>query len=151
MLARIFAGGLVAVALSGCAGGALLAAPSTGTVIGHVEVRICGGAYQIDQPPCQVRPDPGVILTFAPMSNADGSTGSLRHATTDAKGAYTISLPPGTYTVSAASPPTSSTKWLPQAIANNALAPRAFSGPQRVTVVAGRAVTADFTYLIELL
>lgn len=151
MLARIFAGGLVAVALSGCAGGAFLGAPSTGTVIGHVEVRVCGGAYSIDQPPCQVRPDPGVVLTFALTSKSNGNTGSLPHTTTDANGAYRISLPPGTYTVSAASPQASSTKSLPQPIANNAVAPRAFSGPQHVDVVAGKTVTADFTYVIQLL
>jgi hypothetical protein len=151
MLARMFAGGLLAIVLSGCAGGALLAAPSTGTVSGHVELRVCGGAYQIDQSPCQVRPDPGIILTFVLISNSNGSTGSPPHISTDANGAYTISLPQGTYTVSAASPQTFSTKSLPQTIANNALAPRAFSGPQHVDVVAGRTVTADFAYLIELL
>jgi hypothetical protein len=119
----------MAVALSACAGGLSSGAPPTGTVTGHVQVRACGGAARADGPVCQVRPYPNVTLTFDPIS-ASG-TGPARTATTDARGAYAIALPPGTYTVSVTF--------------------TRFGGPRQVAVTAGKTVTADFSYLIELL
>jgi hypothetical protein len=76
----------------------------------------------------------GATLTFQPT--AAGSTSKL---TTDSSGAYRIDLKPGTYRVHATEE--GSTR---QGFAG-------FSGPTTITVVAGKTVTADFTYTIQLL
>lgn len=126
---RVFAAALMAVALSACAGGPSIGAPPTGTLTGHVQVRACGGAARDDGSVCQVRPSPNVHLTFDPLKPT--TTGPVRTATTDAAGAYTITLAPGTYTVT--------------------VEYTRFGGPRQVTVTSGKTVTADFTYLIEML
>ena len=149
MLGRIVAGGLLAIALSSCAGGAFLAAPPTGAVTGHVEFRVCGGAYRIDQPSCQAHAVAGTVLTFHPVG-ASGKQ-SDGHATTDAKGAYTIALAPGTYSVNPGTGPAYPSGPQPQALLDSAMAPRGFTGPRQITVIAGKTVTADFAYLVELL
>jgi hypothetical protein len=149
MLGRIVAGGLLAIALSSCAGGAFLGAPPTGTVTGHVELRVCGGAYRIDEPACQAHAATGIVLTFHPVG-ASG-TQSDGHATTDAKGAYTIALAPGTYSVNPGTAPAYPSGPQSQGWLASAMAARGLSGPRQVTVIAGKTVTADFAYLIELL
>jgi hypothetical protein len=149
MLGRILAVVPMAILLSSCAGGAFLAAPATGKVTGHVEVRVCGGAYRLDQPACQAHAAAGIVLSFHPVT-ASG-TQSDGHATTDAKGAYTITLAPGTYSVNPATAEAYATGPAPQAFVGSAMAPRGFDGPRQVTVIAGKTVTADFAYLIELL
>ncbi|HEY9286563.1 MAG TPA: hypothetical protein VIT43_00915 [Candidatus Dormibacteraeota bacterium] len=136
-----FARALIAVALlslvSGCAAGPALFGSQTGTVIGHVMVRACGGANRDDQNGCHVSPRSGVRLTFS----TDGST--PRSVDVDNSGAYTIDLRPGTYAVK-----------LDVFGSSLSTGPRPkppFAGPSRVVVSAGKTVTADFTQTIELL
>jgi hypothetical protein len=64
--------------------------------------------------------------------------GDMSFATTDAGGAYTIALPPGDYLVS----PKDASSLGPA---------RRWGGPNVVTVGAGKTVTADFGYTIQLL
>jgi hypothetical protein len=129
MRMRVFVGGLIAVTLAACAGGPSLGAPPTGTLTGHVAVRACGGAARADGPVCQVRPSADVVLRFERLPS--NGTGAVRTATTDTAGAYTIALAPGTYTVTVEF--------------------TRFGGPRQVTITSGKTVTADFTYLIEML
>lgn len=146
MFSRALVACLLAAVLCGCGAGAALFGPSTGTVTGHVQIRACGGANQGGQTSCPTSPYAGVTLTFALTPPA--GTGSRNTATTDANGAYRIALPPGTYTVTAAQPSAS----VPR--------PKAFSGPpavvagfltRQIIVTAGKTLTADFAYVIELL
>lgn len=146
MFSRALIACLLAAVLCGCGAGAALFGPSTGTVTGHVQIRACGGANQGGQTSCPTRPYAGVTLTFA-LTPAAG-TGPEKTATTDANGAYRIVLAPGTYTVTAAHP--SSTAPQPQAFADAPAVARGFE-PRQVTVTAGKTLTADFTYVIELL
>jgi hypothetical protein len=131
MLKRALFGCLLAVVLSACAGGPAIFGPSTGTVSGHVSVRACGGAYRLDQPGCPTQPVAGARLSFR-LASPNG-THSDRTATTDAAGAYTIALPPSNYTVTVTTTSNVSPK------------------PRQVTVLAGKSVTVDFVYSIELL
>jgi Carboxypeptidase regulatory-like domain len=134
MLSRALIACLLAATLAGCGGLASLFAPATGTVTGHVQIRACGGAYRPQQTGCPAQPMAGATLTFQPID-----AGSPSKITTDSSGAYRIDLKPGTYRVHAMEE--GSTR---QGFAG-------FSGPTTVTVVAGKTVTADFTYTIQLL
>lgn len=144
MLKRSLVVGLAAIALSAC-GGQLAGTPSTGTVTGHVQLRVCGGAAIADQPPCRVSPAQGTTLTFDA-----GQPGVNKHnAVTNAAGAYSIALAPGTYTISigaAVVPGPPETQG-----ASSAAAPQSLAGPRQVTVVAGKTVTADFAFVVKLL
>ena len=131
MLKRALFGCLLAIVFSACAGGPAIFGPSTGTVSGHVSVRACGGAYRLDQPGCPTQPVAGARVRFR-LASPNG-TQSDRTATTDAAGAYTIALPPSSYTVTVTTTSNMSPK------------------PRQVTVLAGKSVTVDFVYTIELL
>jgi hypothetical protein len=139
MFQRALLAATLATILSACSAGSALAPPSTGTVTGHVQIRACGGAARPEQTGCPAHPDAGVVLTFL-LTPAAGK-GSEKTVTTDANGAYRVVLAPGIYTVHAASPSTP----------RNPVAPGTFGGPQQVTVTAGKTITADFAYMIELL
>jgi hypothetical protein len=130
MISRALIACLLAVALSGCGAGTSPFAPATGTVSGHVQTRACGGVYRPEQTGCPARPMIGAKVTFQLIDGSSTST-----ATTDSSGAYRIDLKPGTYMVQASEGPAKS----------------ALAGPRTVTVVAGKTVTADFIYTIQLL
>ena len=129
MFARALIACVLTMVLAGCGAGASLFAPSTGTVTGHVELRACGGAYRTDQTGCPTQPYAGVTLTFT-------GTGSDKVVTTDASGSYRIDLEPGTYNVQASGPRKPA---------------GGLGGPRQVVVAAGKTVTADFVYTIQLL
>lgn len=131
MHGRFLAGVLLVLLLTACGGPGVLTPRSTGTVSGHVMSRLCGGAYraQAEETPCAVRAMPDVKLTFHQLSGSTTST-----ATSDSSGAYRVDLPAGIYTVEVTSAGTSR-----------------FSGPKQVTVITGQTVTADFSFVIELL
>jgi hypothetical protein len=121
---------LLVMALAGCGGPGVLVPRSTGTVTGHVMLRACGGAYRMPETPCSVRPVSGATLTFQL-----GGTSTSARTTTDSTGVYHVDLQPGTYLV---------------AVTGVGVYSRS-NGPRQVTVTAGKTVTADFTYAIELL
>jgi len=131
MLSRALIGCVLAAILSGCGGGASFFGPGTGTVAGHVTIRACGGAYRPEQTGCPPQPMAGAKLTFQSIDSASAST-----IITDSTGAYRIDLKPGTYRVKPA---------------EGVPAKHGFVGPSTVAVVAGKTVTADFTYTIQLL
>lgn len=129
---------LTAIALGwilvGCGAVNGTASPTTGRVAGHVTVRVCGGANRENQAGCQVYPSPGVTIAF---SDALGTHGS--RATSDPAGSYAINLPAGRYEVTIEP--------------GDPAGPSRFDqGPPRfVTVVAGKTLTADLAYTIQLL
>lgn len=130
MFQRALLLGLLALGLAGCGPGSSLFTPSTGTVTGHVNVRACGGANREGLNGCPTQPVTGARLTFHLIGSSGSST-----VTTDATGAYRLDLKPGGYRVDV-----------------GAVAPFSrFGGPGQVTVTAGKTVTADFTFTIELL
>jgi len=129
MFARALIACLLVMVLAGCGAGASLFAPTTGTVTGHVELRACGGAYRTDQTGCPTQPYADLTLTFT-------GTASDKAVTTDAGGSYRIDLNPGTYTVQASGPRHPA---------------GGLGGPRQVVVSAGKTVTADFVYTIQLL
>ncbi len=126
MLSRALVACLLAVSLCGCGAAA---SPATGTVTGHVQIRACGGAYRPEQTGCPARPMTGAALTFQLIGSSASTT------TTDSSGVYRIDLKPGTYTV--------------QLMEGSAK--RDLAGPRTLKVVAGKTVTADFIYTIQLL
>ena len=137
---------LVATLLGGllCAcGGTGMVPPAPATVTGQVQIRVCGGANRLGQPACQVRPYAGGALEF--QLSPPAGKGSDRLAVTDASGRYTIVLPPGTWTVTAVDAKTSQQLPRPPAF------PQAQGSPRQITVIPGKAITADFVYTIELL
>ena len=131
MISRALIACLLAAALSGCAAGASLFGPSSGTATGHVQIRGCGGVNRPDQTACQVQPMVGATLTFQLVDRSSSTT-----TTTDSAGAYRIDLKPGTYTVQATQKDSAKID---------------FSGQTTVTVIAGKTVTRDFTYTIQLM
>jgi len=133
---------IIAALLCGCAATPASLGPSSGTVTGHVMVRACGGAYRLDQNGCRVGPAEGAQVTFVLAGASQGAT-----AITDASGAYRLTLKPGTYVVQIE--PQGMTSPVPAA--GTAGSSRGYAGPKQVTVSAGRTVTADFTYTLELL
>jgi hypothetical protein len=143
MFPRALVACLLAAVLCGCGAGAALVGPSTGTVSGHVLVRACGGANRTGASACQAQPYAGGALEFQ-LTPPTGK-GSDRLVTTDASGHYSIVLQPGTWTVT------------PVASASSQQLPRlpAFAGaigvPRQVTVSAGKTLTVDFAYTIELM
>jgi hypothetical protein len=133
MFARALVACLLAAVLAGCGAGPSLFGPSTGTVTGHVQLRACGGAYRQGQTSCPTHPYSGVTLRFTLASAA--ATASDQAITTDSSGSYRIDLKPGTYSVRASGP-----------------GDQAGSiGPRELVVTAGKTVTADFVYTIQLL
>ena len=148
MLRRTLLAALLAAFLSACSAGSALFGPSTGTVTGHAQFRACGGANRPEQTGCPSRPYAGVTLTFQRTSGA--ANGPEKKVTTDANGAYRVDLAPGTYSVRAAGPFTSATLPNAQSFAD-AQGAGGFGGPRQVVVTAGKTVTADFVYTIQLL
>jgi len=134
MVFRALVACLLGAALCGCGAGPLPVAPVTGTVTGHVQIRACGGAYRPEQTGCPARPMAGAKLTFQSIDATSTST-----TATDSSGAYRIDLKPGTYSVQV----------MEQGSGQRGFA--GFAGPRTVSVAAGRTVTADFTYTIQLL
>jgi len=143
MLKRVLFGCLLAIGLSGCAGGPALLGPSTGTVTGHVTLRACGGAYRVDQAACSSRPMAGATVSFRLTSGSGASREQT--AVTDPSGAYRLELAPGTYTIAL-----SSTGSSPQTSGGPAV-PAASGAPRQVTVIAGKTVVADVAWTIQLL
>jgi hypothetical protein len=144
MFRRALLACLLAIALTACAGGPALFGPSTGTVIGHVQLRACRGASLDEPTACPPRPMPDVTIRFQLAGTSTSST-----TITDSTGSYRVDLKPGTYTVQLLE--TGSAKRpLPGAFADKASAIRGFTGPRSVTVVAGQTVTADFSYTIQM-
>jgi hypothetical protein len=145
MFSRALVACLLAATLSACGAGASFFGASTGTVTGHVQMRACGGAYRPEQTGCPARPMTDVTIVFQQAGTSNSFT-----ATTDATGAYRIGLKPGTYTVQPAE--MGSVKLpKPGADAGNSAPVRGFGGPRSVTVVAGKTVTADFSYTIQMM
>lgn len=129
VLKRVLIGLSIAITVAGCAGSPLAAA-RTGTVSGHVSTRACGGANRENIAGCQFRPAAGVTLSFRELT-----AGTVRMASTDKAGSYSISLPAGKYQVEPKDP---------------------ISGPRReapriLTIAPGQSVTADFSYTLQLL
>jgi hypothetical protein len=145
MFSRALVACLLAAALCGCAAGASLFGPSTGTVTGHVQLRACGGAYRPEQTSCPARPMADATLVFQEVSTSNSST-----VTTDSAGAYRIDLKPGAYTIRVAEIG-SAKQPRPGAFADNPLAVDHTAGPEAVTVIAGQTVTKDFTYTIQMM
>lgn len=133
---------ILAGLLCGCAATPASFGLSTGTVSGHVMVRACGGAYRLDQNGCRVGPADGARVTFVLAGSSERVT-----ATTDANGAYRLTLKPGSYGVQVEQPGEQS----PLPTVGRSGAARGYAGPQQVTVLAGKTITADFSYTIELL
>jgi len=131
MFRRIALAALTCALLSSCAAGAGLFPAATGTLAGHVIARACGGAYQQDQTACRSTPLAGARLTFANPGRSSSVT-----VQTDARGGYSVALPPGPYDVTVTAP---------------ALAGRRLTGPARVTVTAGKTTTADYALTMLLL
>jgi len=129
MFARALIACLLATVLAGCGGGPSLFGPSTGTVTGHVQLRACGGAYRQGETGCTTQPYADMTLMFT-------RTGSDQAVTTDSSGSYRIDLKPGTYTVQASGPRKPA---------------GGLAGLRQVVVTAGKTVTADFVYTIQLL
>ena len=144
MLKRALFVCLLAIALGGCAGGPALFGPSTGTVTGHVTMRACGGAYRPEQPGCSARAMAGAMVSFRLVSG--NGTPTAQTAVTDGSGAYTVKLAPGTYAVSL-----DSTGYDAQASPHPAVVPGIGVAPRQVTVLAGKTVTADFSWTIHLM
>lgn len=135
---------VLAVGLSACAATSAFG-PQTGTVRGHVFLRVCGGPMPVQgtpSPTCIPRPFPSAVVTFEPQAGA-----AIMTAVTDAAGAYAITLAPGTYTVrTAESPaPAGSSRGIASRMPPSVVAPRT------VLVSAGQTVTVDFTVDVELI
>ena len=134
MFARALIACLLVTVLAGCGAAPSLFGPTTGTVTGHVQLRACGGAYRAEETGCPIHPYAGVTLTFSLTSAAATATGQA--VTTDSSGSYRIDLKPGTYTVRASGPGDQA---------------GGLAGAREVVVAAGKTVTADFVYTIQLL
>ena len=133
MFVRVLIACLLGAVLAGCGAGPSWFGPSMGTVTGHVQLRACGGAYRPGQTSCPTHPYAGVTLTFTPTQ---AGTGSDQAVTTDSSGSYRIDLKPGTYNVRASGPGDQA---------------GGLGAPRKVGVAAGKTVTADFVYTIQLL
>ena len=151
-LIGVLSGVIATMALAGCAAGPALGGPATGHVTGTVIVRACGGAFGEDQAPCRVSSALEAEFVFQL-----GGAGVMQTATTDVNGRYGIDLKPGTYTVQVigirvtsvrASHAGSASPLAPASTSNGA---GRVAGRRTVEVVAGRTVTADFTFTIQLL
>ncbi len=143
MIRRIALAVLASTLLSSCAAGAGLFSAATGTVAGHVIARACGGAYQEDQTACRSTPLAGARLTFANPARSSSVT-----VQTDARGGYSVALPPGQYDVTVTAPAPASAA---AAGASAAPAGRRLTGSARVTVTAGKTTTADYALTMLLL
>jgi hypothetical protein len=115
----LFVLALCLIANSGCT----VPAP-TGIVHGEVGWRVCPGPARPDYV-CKPRALPGASVTFRAVGG-----GKSVVAMTGASGAYSITLPAGTYDV----------------MLGGAREGLPYDGPKRVTVIAGATVKADFAY-----
>jgi carboxypeptidase family protein len=134
MFARALIACLLVTVLAGCAAAPSLLGPTRGTVAGHVQLRACGGAYRAEETSCPTHPYAGATLIFSLTSAA--TTVSRQAVTSDSSGSYRIELKPGTYTVRASGTGDKA---------------GGLAGAREVVVVAGKTVTADFVYTIQLL
>jgi hypothetical protein len=149
----------LAIALSGCAATNSFfpgsSTSSTGTVTGHVQIHACPGPLAADE--CPARPAPGVAITFKPSGSGQAVT-----AKTDSAGAYSATIPVGTYSIvvgsrspGAAITPSTQSPCPPGILANPVGCPpskffRAVEGPSQITVHAGQTTTADFSITIPM-
>ncbi len=129
--------------LSACAGtdalfGSSGRAAGAGTVTGHVSIRGCPGPLADTE--CPARAMPGVVVAFQPQHGGQAST-----AKTDPNGAYSISLPAGTYGVLVGGR-------APGGAGNGSAAGRLWPvmGPAQITVGSGQTVIADFSMSIPM-
>jgi hypothetical protein len=133
VIKRTLAAVALGTVLAGCGAVGGTSSPSPGRVVGHVTVRVCGGANREYQAGCQAYPSPGVTLAFTDALGAHGS-----QATSDRSGGYAVNLPAGRYEVTIEP--------------GDSAGPRLDHGPpQFVTVTAGKTLTADFAYTVQLL
>ena len=150
---RLLVLSIVAIALSGCAATNAFhpgSTSSTGTVLGHVVIHACSGPLAANE--CPARPAPGVVITFK-----GAATGRVVTAKTDPTGAYSATLPAGTYSILVGGriPGTGLSSLgqspCPPGIVANPVGcwPSKFVppivGPAHITVVAGHSITADFS------
>ena len=129
VLKRALIGLSIAITVAGCAGNPLAAA-GMGTVSGHVSTRACGGVIRENVAGCQFRPAAGVTLSFRELT-----AGTVRMASTNAAGFYSISLPAGKYQVD------------PEA----SISVPGREAPRLLTIAPGQSVRADFSYTFQLL
>ena len=148
MLHRVVGACLLAIALTGCGAGPPVLGPTTGTVSGHLQLRACGGAYRPEQTGCPTSPMVSATLGF---ELRDGSSPAT--VTTDSAGAYRIDLKPGTYRIRLMEGAGFWTAFLGDsgaAIADRQATGSGFAESRTVTVFAGKTVTADFSYTIQM-
>lgn len=146
MLKRVVAACLLAIALTACGAGPPILGPTTGTVSGHLQLRACGGANRPEQTACPTSPMSDATLEFQLVGGSSSST-----ATTNSAGAYRIDLKPGTYRVrlmEGAGFRILSDPGL--TFAHSQAAGSGFADSRTVTVVAGKTLTEDFIYTIQM-
>jgi Carboxypeptidase regulatory-like domain len=141
MLKRTLLASLLAIVLSACAAGPAIFGTSTGTVNGHVMLRACGGANLEGQSSCPTRPMARATVSF--RLTATSGTPQALTAVTDATGAYSVKLAPGTYTMTLTA--------TGDGVLGSSHPSAAKTASRQVTVTAGKTVTADLTYIIQLL
>ena len=140
---------LLAIALAACGAGPPVLGPTTGIVSGHLQLRACGGAYRPEQTACPTSPMVGATLGFERLDTSSPAT-----ATTDSAGAYRIDLKPGTYRVRLVEGAGFTSAFRTDygaAFADSPAAGSGFAESRTVTVVAGKTVTEDFTYTIQMM
>jgi hypothetical protein len=141
MLTRTLLASLLAIVLSACAAGPAIFGTSTGTVNGHVMLRACGGANLEGQSGCPTRPMAGATVSFR-LTATSGAPQEVT-AVTDATGAYSVKLAPGTYTMTLTA--------TSDGVLGSSHSSAVKTASRQVTVTAGKTVTADLTYIIQLL
>jgi hypothetical protein len=141
MLKRTLLASLLAIILSACAAGPAIFGTSTGTVNGHVMLRACGGANLEGRSGCPTRPMAGATVSFR-LTATSGAPQALT-AVTDATGAYSVKLAPGTYTMTLTA--------TGDGVLGSSHSSAVKTASRQVTVTAGKTVTADLTYIIQLL
>jgi hypothetical protein len=119
---------LVALSLSTCA---LSPGAQTGTVTGHAMIRACGGA-----PGCHPGAAQGAVVMFLRGSGQPSST------TVDESGRYHIDLPAASYDVMVG--------FVSAGLPNGGGWVARFTGPTKLTLIAGKTVTADFSGTFQL-
>jgi hypothetical protein len=148
MLKRVVAACLLAIALTACGAGPPILGPTTGTVSGHLQLRACGGANRPEQTACPTSPMSDATLEFQLVGGSSSST-----ATTNSAGAYRIDLKPGTYRVRLMEGAGFRTGFLSDSgltLAHSQAAGSGLAESRTVTVVAGKSVTEDFFYTIQM-
>ena len=145
MFSRALIACLLAIALTACGAGPAVLGPATGTVSGHLQLRACGGAYRPEQTACPTSPMVGATLGFELLGSASPAT-----ITTDSAGAYRIDLNPGTYRVRLMEGAAFRADY-GAAFTDSQAAGSGFAESRTVTVVAGKSVTEDFIFAIQMM